>query len=89
MVVQMASTHERVVTLEENVVAGGAGSAVNECLAAHGILRPIRNIGLPDRFIDQGERGELLAEAGLDVDGLLEALRENSRPEVVKSIRSK
>jgi 1-deoxy-D-xylulose-5-phosphate synthase len=89
MVVQMASTHERVVTLEENAVAGGAGSAVNECLAAHGILRPICNIGLPDRFIDQGERGELLAEAGLDVDGLLEALRENSRPEVVKSIRSK
>ena len=74
MVLQMARTHERLVTLEENAVGGGAGSAVNECLAAQEILIPVRNIGLPDCFIDQGERGELLTEAGLDAETVLKAL---------------
>lgn len=74
MVVHMASEHERLVTLEENVVAGGAGSAVTECLAARGILIPVRHIGLPDRFIEHGERGQMLADAGLDVEGVLRSL---------------
>ena len=76
MVVQMAAEHRWLVTLEENVVAGGAGSAVNECLAARGIQAPVRNIGLPDRFVEQGERGELLAECSLDADGVLRQLME-------------
>ena len=73
-VVQLAAEHRWLVTLEENAVAGGAGSAVNECLAARGIQVPVRNIGLPDRFVDQGERGELLAECGLDAAGVLRQL---------------
>ncbi len=73
-VVQLAAEHRWLVTLEENAVAGGAGSAVNECLAARGIRVPVRNIGLPDRFVDQGERGELLAECGLDAAGVLRQL---------------
>ncbi len=74
LIVQMAAEHRVLATLEENVVAGGAGSAVNECLAARGISIPVRHLGLPDRFVEQGERGELLAECGLNVDGVLRQL---------------
>ena len=76
MVVQMAAEHRWLVTLEENVVAGGAGGAVNECLAARGIEVPVRHIGLPDRFVEQGERAELLAECGLDAGGVFRQLTE-------------
>ena len=48
----------------------GAGGGVNECLAAHGVQIPILNIGLPDRFIEHGSREEMLADAGLDKDGI-------------------
>ncbi len=74
VVIRLAAEHRWVVTLEENVVAGGAGSAVNECLAARNIHVPVYNIGLPDRFVGQGERDELLAECGLDVEGVLRQL---------------
>ena len=74
MVLHMASEHEYLVTLEDNTVAGGAGSAVSECLAAHGVLVAIRHLGLPDRFIDHGDREELLCEAGLDADGIYRTL---------------
>ena len=73
-VMRLATEHRWLVTLEENVVAGGAGSAVNECLAARGIQIPVYNIGLPDRFVGQGERGELLVECGLDLEGVLRQL---------------
>jgi len=74
IIVRMAAEHEQLVTLEENAVAGGAGSAVNEFLAARGIVMPVRNIGLPDSFIGHGERGELLAECGLTAEGVLRIL---------------
>ena len=74
VVVRLAAEHRWLVTLEENVVAGGAGSAVNECLAARSIQIPVYNIGLPDRFVGQGERDELLAQCGLDVEGVLRQL---------------
>ena len=70
----MAAEHRGLITLEENVIAGGAGSAVSECLAARDITIPVRHIGLPDRFVEQGERGELLAECGLDAAGILRQL---------------
>jgi 1-deoxy-D-xylulose-5-phosphate synthase len=85
MVVRLATTHERLVTLEENAVAGGAGSAVNECLAARGILIPVHNLGLPDRFVEHGEHGEQLAECGLNVEGVLRALA----ADVVKDLTGK
>ena len=74
VVVRLAAEHRWLVTLEENVVTGGAGSAVNECLAARSIQVPVYNIGLPDRFVGQGERDELLAQCGLDVEGVLRQL---------------
>ncbi|MBI1195361.1 MAG: 1-deoxy-D-xylulose-5-phosphate synthase [Gammaproteobacteria bacterium] len=69
-VIQAAHEHGCIVTIEENAIAGGAGSAVNECLNAHGYTVPTLNLGIPDRFIAHGSRDELLAECGLDVAGI-------------------
>jgi 1-deoxy-D-xylulose-5-phosphate synthase len=66
MIIKMAASHELVITIEEGVLAGGAGSGVAECLARHGITTPVRHLGLPDRFNDQGQRGDLLHRYGLD-----------------------
>ncbi len=75
VVVDMARAHSLVVTLEENAIAGGAGSAVGECLAAHGIAVSLLQLGLPDRFVEHGTREESLKEAGLDHHGILAAIR--------------
>lgn len=71
LVLELAKTHEVLITVEENVLAGGAGSAVNDFLQAQQILMPVLNIGLPDSFVEQGTREELLALCGLDVQGIL------------------
>ncbi|MGZ5006280.1 MAG: 1-deoxy-D-xylulose-5-phosphate synthase [Methylobacter sp.] len=71
LVLELAKSHEVFVTVEENVLAGGAGSAVNDFLQAQQILMPVLNIGLPDSFVEQGTREELLALCGLDVQGIL------------------
>ena len=68
---QLAKSHKLLVTIEENAVAGGVGSAVNEVVLAAGINVQIQNIGLPDRFIEHGSRDDCLAMAGLDADGIL------------------
>ena len=70
LILKLACTHELLVTVEENIVLGGAGSAVNECLAARGVVADCLNLGLPDRFVEHGERTELLADCGLDADGI-------------------
>jgi 1-deoxy-D-xylulose-5-phosphate synthase len=70
LVCRLALAHDRIVTVEENAVAGGAGSAVSECLAAQGIDRDVRHVGIPDRFIEHGSRQDCLAMAGLDSAGL-------------------
>jgi len=67
---RLVATHSCVVTLEENVVAGGAGSAVSECLAARGIDVPVHHIGIPDRFIEHGSREDCLVMAGIDAAGV-------------------
>ena len=71
IILQMAKSHDVLVTVEENVLAGGAGSAVNEFLQAQKILMPVLNIALPDRFVEQGTREELLTECALDTQGIL------------------
>jgi 1-deoxy-D-xylulose-5-phosphate synthase len=70
LILEMAEQHDRLVTAEENVIAGGAGSAVNECLAAHGVTIPITNLGLPDQFVEHGGHEELLSQCGLDAAGI-------------------
>jgi 1-deoxy-D-xylulose-5-phosphate synthase len=71
LILEMAKSHDVIVTVEENVIAGGAGSAVNEFLQSQSILMPVLNIGLPDQFVEQGSREELLALCGLDAKGIL------------------
>jgi 1-deoxy-D-xylulose-5-phosphate synthase len=74
MITAMADSHELLVTLEENVVKGGAGSGVDEFLASSNRQIPLLNLGLPDEFIEHGEAVELLAACGLDVDGVIKAI---------------
>jgi 1-deoxy-D-xylulose-5-phosphate synthase len=74
LVREMALRHELVVTVEENALAGGAGSAVNECLHHGGLSVSILNLGLPDRHLEHGTRGECLADAGLDAATIHEAV---------------
>jgi 1-deoxy-D-xylulose-5-phosphate synthase len=71
---QLADTHQILVTLEENVVMGGAGSAVNEYLAACGRQVRVLNLGLPDRYLDHASHQEQLVEAGLDFNGIVAAI---------------
>jgi len=70
LVRELATTHHLLVTLEDNAVAGGAGSAVAETLAAHGVSIPLIQLGIPDRFIEHASREEQLAECGLDADSI-------------------
>ncbi|MGQ4583806.1 1-deoxy-D-xylulose-5-phosphate synthase [Lysobacter sp. F60174L2] len=70
LVLELANTHEGLVTLEDNVVAGGAGSGVAELLAAEGIAVPMLHLGLPDAFQHHASREQLLSEAGLDAGGI-------------------
>ncbi|HQX91303.1 MAG TPA: 1-deoxy-D-xylulose-5-phosphate synthase [Thermomonas sp.] len=70
LILELAKTHAGLVTLEDNVVAGGAGSGVAELLAAEGISLPILHLGLPDAFQHHASREDLLAEARLDVAGI-------------------
>jgi 1-deoxy-D-xylulose-5-phosphate synthase len=72
----VAADHELLVTVEENAVLGGAGSGVNELLAASGVTVNILNIGIPDRYIEHGSRGDCLAMAGLDADGIFAQISE-------------
>ncbi len=75
LLARLASTHARLVTVEENVVAGGAGAAVAEALAAMGFARPILHLGLPDRFVEHGDPAVLLTRCGLDAQGIEAAIR--------------
>jgi len=76
LVTELAGSHELLVTVEENVVAGGAGSAVLECLTRAGSQVPVLQLGLPDRFVTHGDPALLLKECGLDKDGLLRSIHE-------------
>jgi 1-deoxy-D-xylulose-5-phosphate synthase len=70
LVESVADRHSAIVTIEENAVMGGAGSAVAEALAAAGIQVPMLQLGIPDKFIEHGSRDTCLAAAGLDLAGL-------------------
>jgi 1-deoxy-D-xylulose-5-phosphate synthase len=70
LVARLAATHRALVTVEENVVAGGAGSAVNEVLAVVKLAPAVLNVGLPDRFVEHGTREDCLQMAGLDAASL-------------------
>jgi len=62
--------------VEENTIQGGAGSAVAECLARHGIAAPMLHLGLPDVFIEQGDPVQMLADCGLDAKGITSSINQ-------------
>jgi 1-deoxy-D-xylulose-5-phosphate synthase len=70
LVIELSGQHRAFVTIEENAVAGGAGSAVAELLTSEGLQLPLLQIGIPDRFIEHGSRDSCLAAAGLDAASL-------------------
>ncbi|MBO9827114.1 1-deoxy-D-xylulose-5-phosphate synthase [Xanthomonas sp. A2111] len=74
LLLELAQSHEGFVTIEDNVVAGGAGSGVAELLNAEGVLRPVLHLGLPDAFQHHASREQLLAEAGIDAAGIRAAV---------------
>ena len=76
LVFRLATSHDLLVTVEENVVHGGAGSAVAESLAAQGLAAPLVMLGLPDRFVEHGDAQLLLADCGLDAAGIARAVHE-------------
>jgi len=76
LIFRLARSHELLVTVEENVVAGGAGSAVVEALAADAMSVPVLALGLPDHFVEHGDHQQLLADCGLDAAGILRCVRE-------------
>lgn len=81
MILQLAQQHELLVTVEENVILGGAGSAVNECLHAHANSTSVLNLGLPDRFIEHGDTAKLLADCGLDATGIVHSINKRLKIE--------
>jgi 1-deoxy-D-xylulose-5-phosphate synthase len=72
---QLAADHELLVTIEENSIMGGAGSAVSEFLASQAIVKPILHLGLPDYYVEHAKPAEMLAECGLDASGIETAVR--------------
>jgi len=76
IILKLAANHNLIVTIEENAIAGGAGSAVNECLIANNIEIPIINLGLPDQFSEHGTRDQILADYGLTSDGIISSIEQ-------------
>jgi 1-deoxy-D-xylulose-5-phosphate synthase len=74
LLLELAKSHEGFVTIEDNVVAGGAGSGVAELLAAENVALPLLHLGLPDAFQHHASREQLLAEAGIDATGIRAAV---------------
>ena len=87
LVLELARTHDAFVTVEEGCVMGGAGSAVQEALAAAGVLMPVLMLGLPDEFIEHGDPAKLLALCGLDAAGIEQSIlkRFGAKPALVRA----
>ena len=74
LIAKLAASHDLLVSIEENVIAGGAGSAIQESLMAQGITIPLLQLGLPDKFVDHGDRNVLLSACGLDSSAIIRAV---------------
>ena len=75
LLLQVAASHDALVTVEEGALMGGAGSAVGEALQAAGVLKPLLSLGLPDVFVEHGDHAQLLALLGLDAAGIEASVR--------------
>ena len=81
LIIELAGNHSLLVSIEENAMIGGAGSEIERVLAENGLQVPVLRLGLPDRFIDHGEQGQLLAELGLDQAGIVRSVRARLSPQ--------
>lgn len=75
ILLELAQTHAALVTLEDNAIAGGAGSAVSEFLAKQNIAIPCLHLGIPDCYVEHGSREECLADINLDSDGITQSIK--------------
>ena len=71
-IIELCAAHDLIITVEDNVIHGGAGAAVNEVIAARGLEQRIANHGLPDRLLQHGSRDDMLKDAGLHYEGILD-----------------
>jgi len=71
MIINICSNYEYIFTIEDNVVLGGAGSAVNEVILKYGFNVKVKNIGIPDKTIPHGNQNDILEEIGLDYNGII------------------
>ena len=76
LILQLANSHDLLVTIEEGCIMGGAGSAVSETLSGFSIKTPVMHLGLPDTFIDHGDASKLLEICGLDSKGIVKSIQE-------------
>ncbi len=90
LILSMAASHDLLVTVEENVVQGGAGEAVNQVLSEHGVIQAIVNYGLPDRLIQHGSREDMLNDVGMNKEGLMAFIQhhlgESTQSAKIKSV---
>jgi 1-deoxy-D-xylulose-5-phosphate synthase len=86
LVLELARSHDALVTVEDGCRMGGAGSAVGECLADAGVAVPLLSLGLPDQFIEHGDPARLMSMCGLDAAGIERSIRERfgSRPALLR-----
>ena len=75
LLAELAASHEAFVTIEEGAIMGGAGSAVQECFGARGLVLPVLQLGLPDRYIDHGDQAAILSGLGLDAAGIVASVK--------------
>jgi 1-deoxy-D-xylulose-5-phosphate synthase len=87
LVLQLADRHQLLVTIEENAITGGAGSAVNELLNRSGHDVRLLNLGLPDYFQDHASHEEQLCEAGLDLQGMMDAITSITREHPLQVVK--
>jgi len=88
LIQKLANENDLLVTLEENAVKGGAGSSVNEFLAAGQVHTPILLLGLPDNFLEHGDVASLLADCGLDKAGIVKAIQNVLPAELARTAES-
>ena len=74
LILELAQTHDRIVCIEENSICGGAGGAVLECLAQHGVVKSVLPIGIPDTVTDHGDPALLLDKLGLSAEKIRERI---------------
>ena len=88
LLLELANTHDAIVTVEEGATMGGAGAAVAEALAEAGCVKPILHLGLPDKFIDHGDVAQLLTLCGLDADGITASIRKRFGKDALRLVAS-